>query len=117
MDVEGHRAAAGSDLENPRLDPALDAHAAEDQAADDRNGEAGAHVKERDLRTEEAPQEHDGNLIDHRAADQEGKRDAKRDAGLNEANEKRYGGATAERCHDAKPGGRDRAGQDAASGE
>ena len=105
------------DLPDVGLDVALEVEAADDQAGHDRDDEAGDHVGEGDAGTEQAPQQHDRDLVDHRRGDEEGERDAERDAGLDEADEQRHRRAGAERRDDAEAGGGHRARQDAAAGE
>ena len=48
------------------LDVTLHAELADDEPADHCDGEAGCHVDKGDARTEEAPEQHEGYLVDHR---------------------------------------------------
>ena len=103
--VDGLAAELG--LEDEGLDPPLGVDAAEDPAGDDRDDQSGADVDGGDLPAEQAEQHADGDLVDHRAGDEEAHRDAERDAGGDEADERRHGAARAERGDDAEPGGHD----------
>ncbi len=53
----------------------------------------GRHVDERDARPKQTPQQDERDLVDHRAADEEGEHHPERDAGLDEADEEGHGGA------------------------
>ena len=99
------------------LDVALHAQPADDEPADHRDRESGGHVDERDAGSEQPPQQDQGDLVDHRRADEEGERHAERDPGLHEADEERHGGAGAERRHDAERRRRRGAGQASAAGQ
>ena len=83
------RAARALERPDVVLDVALHVELADDQPADDRDQQAGRHVHERDPGPEQAPQQDEGDLVDHRAADEEGEHDPERDAGLDEADEER----------------------------
>ncbi len=62
-------------------------------------------VQRRDLPAEEAVEQHQRDLVDHRRRDQEREGDAQRDARLDEADEQRHGRAAAERRDDAEARG------------
>jgi len=98
--VQRGGAPTGPHLEDPRLHPALDAQAPQDQPAGDGHRQPGRHVEEGDARAEEAPQEDERDLVDHGAADEEGEGDPPRDPRLHEADEEGDGGAGAERGDD-----------------
>ena len=62
-------------------------------------------MDEGDLEAEHPVQQHDRDLVHHRARDQEGEGHAERHPGGDEADERRDGAAGAERGRDAEPGG------------
>ena len=107
----------GADLPHVRLHEALQAQPADHQPGEHGDGQARRHVGQRDGRTEEAPEQHQGDLVNHRGADQEGERDAKRDAGLHEADEERHRRAAAEGRDHPEAGGGHGAGQQTAAGQ
>ena len=75
------------DLPDVVLDVALEVQPADDEARDDGDRQARRHVRDRDARAKEAPQQDDRDLVDHRRGDEEGERHAERDADLHEADE------------------------------
>src|SRR5450759_4639602 len=103
-DVERRGAAPGPDREDPGPDPLFEGQAPEDEPAHDGDREPGPHVEERDPGPEQAPEQDEGDLVDHRAADEEREGHAERDPGLHEANEERHRGARAERRDDPECG-------------
>ena len=90
--------APGADLPDVVLDVALEAQPTDDEPGDDGDGETRGHVGDRDGRAEQAPQENDRDLVDHRRGDEEREGHAERDADLDEADEQWHGRAGAERA-------------------
>ena len=56
----------GVDLVDVGLDEALEVQPADDQAGADGDGQPGDQVGDRDGRAEQAPQQHERDLVDHR---------------------------------------------------
>ena len=83
-----------------RLHEPLEVKPGDDESRTDGHEEAGDQVGHRDLRTEEAPEQDEGDLVDHRCRDEEGERDPERHAGFDEADEERHRRAGAERGDD-----------------
>ena len=97
-------------LEGPDvlLDVPLHPEPPDQEPANDGDGEPGRHVDKGDPGPEEAPQQDQRDLVDHRAADEEGERHPERHPGLDEADEERDRRARAERGHDPEAGSADR---------
>ena len=102
---------AHADLAHPVLDVALHLEATDDPAGDHGDEEPRDEVQRGDLPAEQAVEQHQRDLVDHRRGDQEREGDAERDAGLDEADEQRHGRAAAERRDDAEAGGHHVAGR------
>jgi len=84
------------------LDIALHVQLFDDRAADDRDDKAKDHVDDRDLRAEDAHQQHEAAEIDHRRGDEKRERHADGQARAREADEERDRRAGAERRHGAE---------------
>src|SRR5664279_5667113 len=92
-------------FEHERFDPFLHAEPAEDPAGDDRDDQSRADVDGGDLPAQQAEQHADGDLVHHRAGDQEAQRDPDRHPGGGEPDERRDGAAGAERGDHPEAGG------------
>ncbi len=80
----------------------LEFQTADDPACRDGDREARSEVERGDLPAEEAEEQNERHLVDHRRRDEERERDAERHAGRDEPDEQRNGGAGAERSRDAE---------------
>ncbi len=96
---------ARPDLPDVVLHVALEPEPADDHSRDERDGQSSGHVGDGELGSDQAPQQHDRDLVDHGRCDQERERHPEWHAGLEEPDEQRNGRARAERRDDAEPRG------------
>ena len=82
---------------HPVFEKCLHLQPADDPASHDRHGQAEAEVERCNPPTEEAEQQRERHLVDHRCGDEERKRHAERHSRLDESDEERHRRARAER--------------------